>query len=110
MRLHAITLAILGMIFSAVATTDAENAASCQKHAGNDYTAAISAFCSRANLVVPSEYSYEGLVHGNAKVRIYGNCYPTQWIPSYWCAAQFHAMCASAGSRTSDGVSRSLLE
>lgn len=88
---------------TAHSATDMQN---CAKQAGADYFAAINTFCSKPDLVAPSPYANNGVVVGNVKVKVASKCAPPQWIPPYWCKAQFFSMCASAGERAHEGIMR----
>lgn len=98
-----ITFLFLTLTQPAHSATDMQN---CAKHAGPDYFAAINSFCSKPDLVAPSSYANNGVVVGNAKVKVASKCTPPQWIPPYWCKAQFFSMCASAGDRAHEGIMR----
>ncbi|KAM3415186.1 hypothetical protein BST61_g10306 [Cercospora zeina] len=57
---------------------------------------AINRFCSKTNMVVPSDYSKAGVKSNPfpyAWVAINGKCNPPQWVPSKICKSQFFMMC-----------------
>ncbi|KAK5173302.1 uncharacterized protein LTR77_001983 [Saxophila tyrrhenica] len=78
-------------------SNDWENAGVCGSKNANA-NAAIEAFCSKGDIVVPSKYAQDGARRGNMHARITGNC-GGQWIPPEWCRAQFHQICAHGGPR-----------
>ncbi|GIZ49888.1 hypothetical protein CKM354_001290500 [Cercospora kikuchii] len=56
---------------------------------------AVNRFCSKYDMVAPSDYSSAGTKSSPpyAWVAINGNCNPPQWVPADICKAQFCMMC-----------------
>ncbi|KAK3675294.1 hypothetical protein LTR78_004804 [Recurvomyces mirabilis] len=75
----------------------ADDMAKCRsmKH-GDKAVSAITTFCNNPSIHAPSTYAQNGITNGNIHVMISGNCRPQQWIPWYWCEAQFFNMCANS--------------
>ena len=99
----------------------ATNADKCKSKNGRVYDA-ITQFCGRTDIVVPSTYATKGAEKAaappkfpnNLSVRIEGRfgqmilsleilltsagkCSPPQWVPQNYCKAQFFEACASGG-------------
>lgn len=91
-------LALAAVTPVALAATDAQNAATCQKKFGVSVNNAINEFCSYNNIVVPGAYASNGKWVGKYQVKIQGNCGPPEWVPPYWCGVQMREVCAKAGS------------
>ncbi|KAI7088669.1 hypothetical protein KC356_g3099 [Hortaea werneckii] len=102
-------LALLVALLAATEVTAISDHVVC--YTKNDFAIdAIHAFCSKGNIVVPSDYARKGGVarkSGKSKggrdwalftsVSINGNCKPAQWVPQKYCMSQFKNMCAKAG-------------
>lgn len=58
--------------------------------------AAIEKFCSRDSIQVHSAYADAGQWDPAHKARaaIKGTCFPSQWVPIFYCKVQFWDMCA----------------
>ncbi|KAK5109684.1 hypothetical protein LTR62_006806 [Meristemomyces frigidus] len=94
MRLLALTVAAATL---AIAYDIAADQATCagKKH-GHNAVAAIQQFCAKTDMVVPSDYASTGATHGGARAFITSKCNPPQWVPAYWCEAQFYNLCATS--------------
>lgn len=87
-------LATLAAVASAdVLSNDWANAGTCaQKNPA--INTAIQNFCANQGIVAPSTYATDGVWYGGINVKIISTCNPPQWVPTYYCTAQFHAVCA----------------
>ncbi|KAF2206465.1 hypothetical protein CERZMDRAFT_89295 [Cercospora zeae-maydis SCOH1-5] len=90
---HLLRLALSALLTLTLATKPDEIQCSLK----NQYVVdAVNRFCSKTNMVAPSEYSSAGVKSNPfpyAWVAINGNCNPPQWVPSQICKAQFFMMC-----------------
>ena len=80
----------------ALPSKDYEHAVKCAQK-NPEVNAAISDFCSKGDITIPSKYAREGKTYGGIHVSIHGDCNPKQWVPPLYCQAQFHKMCARGG-------------
>lgn len=92
MRISAL-LPALALASTATAVSDYEWSVKCGRKNPNVNTA-IQKFCSKGNIVVPSEYAKWGKSHNGFHVAISGNCNPPQWVPQDWCRYQLSKLCA----------------
>lgn len=89
------TTEILALAITALAAPSlATNAQNCAAKNPN-INRAIAAFCNKDNLMVPTQYSENGVRVGNVAVSIQGTCKPAQWVPEKYCKSQFYELCAS---------------
>lgn len=93
---HVLTImAFIAMASADVMGNDWSNAGKCaSKNA--DANAAIEAFCSKGDIIIPSDYAKNGVNVGGMVAKVNGDC-GWQWLPPVWCRAQFHAVCAQGG-------------
>lgn len=97
MRVSAIfpTLALASM---ATAWTDYKWAVKCGQKNPSVNTA-IQQFCSKGDIVVPSDYAKWGKSVNGWHVSITGNCNPPQWVPREWCQKQLTKLCANGDAK-----------
>lgn len=95
----SILLPTLALASSITAWSDYEAAVKCgQKNP--DVNRAITAFCAKTDIVVPSDYASNGFGSNGYHVSISGKkCNPPQWVPQGYCRMQFAQMCANGDGK-----------
>ena len=96
--------AILTVFAATALASDYKHALKCAEK--NPYiNNAISEFCQKQDIVVPSQYAGEGQTYAGVHIAIHGTCEPAQWVPAEYCVKQLHRICAK-GSKYGTGWSR----
>jgi hypothetical protein len=98
-----LSLALAVLATADVLSADWKNAGFCARK-GVDVNCAITAFCNKQDMVVPSNYASGGATCGPYHIKVTGDCNPAAWVPSWYCRAQFHSICAQSGHPKGAGV------
>ena len=95
------TLLLTTLATADVMSNDWANSGTCGAKNPSTNTA-IEQFCSKGDIVVPSDYASNGVNVDGVVVKVTGQC-GYQWLPPAWCRAQFHAVCANGGPHAGGG-------